>query len=204
MVVLAGCACSGSVEPGDVPEPVTEQEAQVATVTTVSELCFSVSPELSEAYPSFESAAVEAAARWGWGLRIDPACASSFVTEDNLDEGIGARHEGNPSVMWGGVSRIMLSSDLVAKRIITDLDDQAECVRRFRAYEALGEDARHKLLPYILTHEIGHVVLNNDWHSDDVASVLYYRAVDCHDPLPAASELAMAHQPATEYPALRP
>lgn len=168
-----------------------------------AELCFRPpGPVLVEHYPEFAERAETAAGRWGWTIHWDESCDSYFavlVGVEPVEEGVplaendivdgferGAPYE-------GGASWIGLREERLGAGIIDIVGEEAieECVEAFKV-----ERTRSKVLVYLLTHEFGHVLTNRpQWHEEDEASVMYYRAWDCFDAEPTAEERAMALLP---------
>lgn len=192
--VVLGCGCSGT----------SANEEAVA-----GELCFqSPHPLLVETYPDFAERAEEAADSWGWGLRWDDSCPSWFGVLNGVGDEAGPVAQtthcrgpaddcqpGPSAAFVGGQSQIAIRRERIGNGLL-DVEDLAACESDFRAARDRGETQRMQVLSYVLRHELGHVVLESDWHSSDEASLMHHRIWDCYDALPGPEELRRALSPA--------
>ena len=159
---------------------------------SVSELCFSVAPELVEAYPDFIARATESVARWGWTLRVSDDCLSHFgVRELPANENgtqpiavhrpLGLASDGSwHTAAWrDGASNIWFSAEAIGSGRLQD-ESAKDCM-------AAGGGESVTLLSRVLTHELGHVLGLGE---SDRHEAMLRRSGYCVDIVPNADEIA--------------
>lgn len=155
-----------------------------------SELCFSVDRELTAVYPDFAERATEAAAAWGWSLRLADDCPSQFgiaelATNPDGSVPMGVHRpalvdgERRPAMWSDGASQILLNAEAVGTGKIQD-ETAEECF-------AQGGDGHVVLLARVLIHELGHALGLGE---SDAYEAMLRKSGYCVAIMPSEAELA--------------
>jgi hypothetical protein len=180
LVTCLALACSGT-DPAAAPEP----------IRPAAELCFRVDSDVLAAFPAAEERLVEAGSAWGWPVRLGEDCASRVRVGPTTDPRFVLEHlrTAERSGAWStGSSDLVLSDHWLSVGQIADMGAAA-------CREALAMGELPKLLRTLLTHEIGHMVIRNAYHSTSETSVMYRSLSSCEDYPPDANDLALALVP---------
>jgi hypothetical protein len=156
---------------------------------SVSELCFSVAPELVEALPTFESAFSEAAARWGWTVRYSDECTSTLgygeVPQVESESGSWLWPYARAKWSAGGPSRVGGTGSLIVS------SHWVEQAGQLKDEPLEGCSPNTVLLRPMLTHELGHLFGFVHVEGGAMGPTLG----DCEELWPSEYELSLVAQP---------